>query len=38
MIWKILGLVGAGSFIINGLTVIADPNCISVDFGASSSH
>ena len=36
MIWKILGLVGAGSFIINGLSVIADPNCITADFGGQS--
>jgi len=36
VIWKILGLVGAGSFIINGLTIIADPNCVTVDFGGQS--
>ena len=36
MIWKIVGLVGAGSFIINGLSVIADPNCVTVDFGGQS--
>lgn len=36
MIWKILGLVGAGSFIINGLSVMTDPNCVTVDFGGQS--
>lgn len=36
MIWRILGLVGAGSFIINGLSVIADPSCITADFGGQS--
>jgi hypothetical protein len=36
MIWKILGLVGAGSFIVTGLTVIGDPNCITADFGGQS--
>lgn len=36
MIWKILGLVGAGSFIVNGLAVIADPNCITANFGGQS--
>ena len=36
MIWKIVGLVGAGSFIINGLSVISNPNCVTVDFGGQS--
>ena len=36
MIWKILGFVGAGSFIINGLSVMTDPNCVTVDFGGQS--
>jgi RNA polymerase subunit RPABC4/transcription elongation factor Spt4 len=36
MIWKIVGLVGAGSFIINGLSVMTDPNCVTVDFGGQS--
>ncbi len=31
-----MGLVGAASFIINGLSVMTDPDCVTVDFGGQS--
>ena len=33
MIWRILGIIGAGSFFVNGLSLLSDPSCISADFG-----
>jgi hypothetical protein len=33
MIWRIIGIIGAGSFFVTGFNVLADPNCISADFG-----
>jgi hypothetical protein len=33
MIWRILGLIGAGSFFVNGLSLLSDPTCVSADFG-----
>lgn len=33
MIWKILGTIGAASFIFTGFAVWADPNCITADIG-----
>ena len=32
MLWAILALVGGGTFIVNGFSVLTDPNCASVDF------
>lgn len=32
MIWKVLGLFGAGSFFIGGFNIATDPNCDSVSF------
>jgi hypothetical protein len=33
MIWKVIGTIGAGSFFVNGLSILSDPTCISADFG-----
>jgi hypothetical protein len=33
MIWRILGFIGAGSFFVNGFSLLTDPTCISADFG-----
>jgi hypothetical protein len=33
MIWRILGLIGAGSFFVNGFSLLSDPSCVSADFG-----
>ena len=33
MIWRILGIIGAGSFFVNGLSLLSDPTCITADFG-----
>ena len=33
VIWKIIGTLGATSFLITGLIVLLDPTCISADFG-----
>jgi hypothetical protein len=33
MIWRILGLIGAGSFFVNGFDLLSDPSCVSADFG-----
>ena len=32
MFWKIIGLLGAGTFIITGMDILGDPNCVSVSF------
>ncbi len=32
MIWGILGLIGGGSFIVNGFSVLTDPDCSQVGF------
>jgi hypothetical protein len=32
MFWAILALVGGGTFLVNGFSVLTDPNCASVDF------
>lgn len=32
MLWAFLALVGGGTFLINGFSVLTDPNCASVDF------
>ena len=33
MIWRILGIIGAGSFFVNGLSLLSDPSCVTADFG-----
>ena len=33
MFWSIIGLIGGGSFVINGFSVLTDPSCDSVGFG-----
>lgn len=33
MFWSIIGVIGGGSFIINGFGILSDPNCDSVSFG-----
>jgi|LakMenEpi03Aug12_release.lakeMendotaPanAssembly.Ray.scaffolds.fasta_scaffold4130907_1 hypothetical protein len=32
MFWAILALVGGGTFLVNGFSVLTDPSCASVDF------
>ena len=32
-LWRALGTLGAASFLLTGLRVLSDPNCISADFG-----
>jgi len=32
MFWKIIGLLGAGTFLITGMDILGDPNCVSVSF------
>jgi len=36
MIWTVLGLIGGGSFIVNGFGVLTDPNCDTVGFSGGS--
>lgn len=33
MFWSIIGLIGGGSFVVNGFGVLTDPNCDTVGFG-----
>ena len=33
MFWSLLGLIGGGSFIVNGFSVLTDPSCETVGFG-----
>jgi hypothetical protein len=33
MIWLILAIIGAGTFVFSGFSVLSDPFCQSVDFG-----
>lgn len=33
MIWLVIAIVGAGTFIYSGISVLSDPFCQSVDFG-----
>ena len=33
MLWSVIGLIGGGSFIVNGFSVLTDPNCDTVSFG-----
>jgi ribosomal protein L40E len=33
MIWRIVGTLGGASFLISGIAVLSDPNCLSADMG-----
>jgi hypothetical protein len=33
MIWRVLGSIGSASFFFTGIKVLADPSCVSADFG-----
>jgi hypothetical protein len=33
MFWSVIGLIGGGSFIVNGFSVLTDPSCDTVGFG-----
>lgn len=33
MIWKIIGTISAGSFLITGFSVLTDPNCVTAEIG-----
>jgi hypothetical protein len=33
MFWSVLGLIGGGSFIVNGFSILTDPSCDTVGFG-----
>ena len=33
MFWSVLGLIGGGSFIVNGFGILTDPSCDTVGFG-----
>jgi len=33
MLWSVVGLIGGGTFVINGFNILTDPNCDSVGFG-----
>lgn len=35
MFWKIIGTLGAGSFVIGGLDIASTSGCDQVDFGGS---
>jgi hypothetical protein len=35
MWWRILALIGAGTFIVTGISVLSDPNCVSASFTGS---
>ena len=35
MIWLLIAIIGAGTFIFSGFSVLTDPFCQSVDFGGS---
>jgi len=32
MIWGLLGLIGGGTFIVNGFTVLTNPDCSEIGF------
>lgn len=32
MFWSIIGLIGGGSFIVNGVSVLTDSDCATVGF------
>ena len=33
MFWSVLGLIGGGSFVVNGFSVLTDSSCDTVGFG-----
>ena len=33
MLWSVIGLIGGGSLILNGFSVLTDPNCDTVGSG-----
>lgn len=33
MIWLVISIIGAGTFVFSGISVLSDPYCQSVDFG-----
>lgn len=33
MFWSIVGIIGGGTFVVNGFGVLTDPNCNTVSFG-----
>ncbi len=33
MFWSVIGLIGGGTFLVNGFSVLTDPNCDTVSFG-----
>ena len=33
MFWSVLGLIGGGSFIVNGFSILTDPSCDTIGFG-----
>jgi hypothetical protein len=33
MFWSVIGLIGGGTFVFNGFSVLTDPNCDTVGFG-----
>ena len=33
MFWSVIGLIGGGTFIVNGFSVLTDPDCDTVSFG-----
>jgi hypothetical protein len=33
MFWSVIGLIGGGTFVFNGFTVLTDPSCDTVGFG-----
>lgn len=35
MIWRIIAAIGAGTFLVTGLSVLTDPNCVSASFSGS---
>ena len=32
MFWSVIGLIGGGSFLVNGFSVLSDPDCATVGF------
>jgi hypothetical protein len=35
MFWKIIGTIGAGTFILGGIDILSTTGCDSVDFGGA---
>ena len=33
MLWSLIGLIGGGSFVVNGFSILTDPDCETVSFG-----